>query len=417
MSRLTPELINQLRQQFPALTRQVAGLAAVFFDGPAGTQVPQTVIDAICSYLIKRNANHGGVFATSVESDALLAEAHQAAADLLGADDPNAVFFGQNMTSLTFAMSRAVSQRWRAGDEVVVTRLDHDANVSPWVLAARDAGAVVRYVEIRREDCTLDLDSLQSALSPRTRLVAVGCASNATGTINPVQQICEWAHQVGAWTFLDAVHFAPHAMMDVRQLGCDFLACSAYKFFGPHVGIMWGRRDLLEELPAYKVRPASNELPDKWMTGTQSHESIAGVVAAIEYLADVGRALAPKVSDRRGALTAAFTGIRAYETELVRRLLAGLAEMQDIKVWGITDADRLRERLPTLSITHRRFKAIELAQRLADRGIFVWHGNYYALQLTEALGLEPHGMVRIGLVHYNTSDEVDRLLNVLRELA
>jgi selenocysteine lyase/cysteine desulfurase len=382
----------------------------------------------------------------------VLHQAHRAVADFLGADDPDTVYFGQNMTSLTFALSRTLSHRWNSGDEVIVTRLDHDANVSPWVLAAKDVGAVVKFVEIHREDCTLNLDSLQSALSPRTRLVAVGCASNATGTVNPVKTICEWAHQVGALTFLDAVHYAPHATIDVREFGCDFLACSAYKFFGPHVGIMWGRRELLEELPAYKVRPASNELPEKWMSGTQSHESIAGVLAAIDYLAEVGRTVVGSLRDpdpnmydglprpsesadqsmdglgrpsykvsatvgRRSALVAAMTAVRSYETELVRRLLDGLAEMPEIKVWGITDAGRMRDRLPTLSITHRRFKAIELAKQLADHGIFVWHGNYYALQLTEALGLEPHGMVRIGLVHYNTRDEVDRLLITLRELS
>jgi cysteine desulfurase family protein (TIGR01976 family) len=416
MNPLNAEMVERLRRNFPALSRRIGELPAVFFDGPAGTQVPQSVIDAMSNYLITMNANHGGVFATSMESDAMLGEAHRAVADLLGADDPNAVFFGQNMTSLTFAMSRALSQRWKAGDEVVVTRLDHDANVSPWVLAARDVGAMVRYVDIRREDCTLDLDSLRNTLSPRTRLVAVGCASNATGTINPVQQIGEWAHAVGALMFLDAVHYAPHALIDVRQFGCDFLACSAYKFFGPHLGIMWGRTDLLESLPAYKVRPASNELPEKWMSGTQSHESIAGALAAVEYLAGIGRTLSSESQDRRSALATAFAGIRAYETELAEHLLNGLAEISSIKVWGITDRRRLSERLPTLSITHASLKAIELARRLAEQGIFVWHGNYYALQLTETLGLEPDGMVRIGLAHYNTRQEVDRLLRVLREL-
>lgn len=416
MKPLNAETVDQLRRSFPALNRRVGDQPVVFFDGPAGTQVPQSVIDAMSNYLITMNANHGGVFATSTESDAMLGEAHRAVADLLGADDPDTVFFGQNMTSLTFAISRALSKRWKGGDEVVVTRLDHDANVSPWVLAARDVGAVVRYVDVRREDCTLDLDSLRSALSPRTRLVAVGCASNATGTINPVQQIGEWAHAVGAFVFLDAVHYAPHALVDVRHFGCDFLACSAYKFFGPHLGIMWGRRDLLESLAAYKVRPASNELPEKWMTGTQSHESIAGALAAVEYLAAVGRDLSPESQDRRGALAAAFAGIRAYESELTEHLLGGLAEISAIKVWGITDPSRIQERLPTLSITHRGVKAIDLARRLAEQGIFVWHGNYYALQLTETLGLEPDGMVRIGLAHYNTRQEVDRLLRALREL-
>ena len=215
---------------------------------------------------------------------------------------------------------------------------------------------------------------------------------------------------------VDAVHFAPHASIDVQQIGCDFLACSAYKFFGPHVGIMWGKRDLLEELPAYKVRPASNELPSKWMSGTQSHEGIAGVLAAVEYLQEIGRSLDPAATSRRAMLEAAFTGIRAFETTLITQLLRGLRELPDVRVYGITDEARFDERLPTVSITHRRFTPLELARRLAEQGIFVWHGNYYALQLTEALGLEPHGMVRIGLVHYNTPEEIDRLLKVLREL-
>lgn len=417
MTGLTDAKVLDLRQQFPALSRRWNDQPAVFLDGPAGTQVPRRVITAISEYLEQRNANHGGVFATSVESDRQLDEAHRAVADLLGADDHETVYFGQNMTSLTFALSRAIARRWQPGDEVIVTRLDHDANVTPWVLAARDAGATVRYVEIHREDCTLDLDSLRSALSARTRLVAVGCASNSSGTINPVRQIASWAREAGAWSFLDAVHFAPHAPLDVRELGCDFLACSAYKFFGPHIGIMWGRRERLLELEAYKVRPATNDLPGKWMTGTQSHEGIAGVLAAVEYLADLGRSLAPAAADRRAAILAAMGAIREYETGLVRQLLDGLAELPPIRVWGITDQHRLAERLPTVSITHERRSPLELATKLAERGIFVWHGNYYALQLSETLGHEPNGMVRIGMVHYNTADEIKRLLTALRELA
>ncbi|MGE0760289.1 MAG: cysteine desulfurase-like protein [Pirellulaceae bacterium] len=410
------QLARHLRGQFPALARQVDGAPAVFFDGPAGTQVPQRVIDAISHYLTTCNANHGGVFATSVESDALLAEAHRALADFLGASDPDTVYFGQNMTSLTFALSRALSRRWRAGDEILVTRLDHDANVSPWVLAAQDVGAAVKFAEVRRDDCTLDLDQLRRQLTPRTRLVAVGCASNATGTINPVRQIGEWAHALGATVFLDAVHFAPHAPIDVAQLGCDFLACSAYKFFGPHLGVLWGRRELLEDLAAYKVRPAPHELPGKWMSGTQSHEAIAGARAAVDYLADIGRLLQPGAPDRRSALVAAMEGIRTYEGELVQRLLAGLREVPWCRIHGITDPARLNERLPTVAISHPQVPSIELARRLAARGIFVWHGNYYALELTESLGLEPQGMVRIGLVHYNTTDEVTRLVRALREI-
>jgi len=410
--------IEAIRRRFPALRRTVAGQPAVFFDGPAGTQVPQSVIDAMSDYLRQHNANHEGVFVTSRESDAMLHEAHRAVADLLGADDPDCVFFGQNMTSLTFAMSRALARRWRPGDEIVVTRLDHDANVTPWVMAAEDAGATVRYVEINKADCTLDLGDFRAKINANTRLVAVGCASNASGSINPVQEICRWAKAVGALTFLDAVHFAPHHAPDVREFGCDFLACSAYKFFGPHTGIMWGRRDLLEELVAYKVRPSSNALPGKWMTGTQSHESIAGTLAAVEYLADLGREAAGDRSlSRREALQAAYAGIAIYERELILHLLDGLAKIDAITVRGITDPARSFERLPTVSLTHDRLTAKVVAEKLAERGIFVWSGNYYALQLTETLGLEPEGMVRVGLVHYNTAEEIDRLLGELAKLS
>jgi cysteine desulfurase family protein (TIGR01976 family) len=301
---------------------------------------------------------------------------------------------------------------------VLVTRLDHDANVSPWVLAARDRGATVRFVEIRREDCTLDLDDLRSKLSDRTRLVAIGCASNSVGTINPVGDICRWAHDAGALTFLDAVHYAPHAAIDVAAWDADFLACSAYKFFGPHVGLMWGRRELLEALPAYKVRPAPDDLPGKWMTGTQNHEGIAGVLAAIDYLADLGRAVSGQAGlDRRAALLEAWAAVGQYERQIGQRLLAGLLDIPDVRVWGITAADRWAERVPTISITHSRLRPAELAERLGRDGIFVWAGNYYALQLTETLGLEPDGMVRLGLVHYNTSEEVDRTLAALRRLS
>lgn len=414
----TNEQIEYCRRQFPALRRELGGQPAVYFDGPAGTQVPQGVIDAVSHYYRHNNANHGGLYATGRESDAVLDQAHQAMADVLGVDDPDTTCFGPNMTTLTFALSRALSRTWKAGDEVIVTRLDHDANVTPWVLAAQDVGATVKFVEIHREDCTLDLDDFRSKITDRTRLVAVGCASNSVGTINPVAEICQWARQAGALSFLDAVHFAPHALIDVESFGCDFLACSAYKFFGPHLGVMWGRRELLEELAAYKVRPATNSLPGKWMTGTQNHEGIAGSLAGVDYLADIGRRHAANESlDRRAALREAFAAIGEYERDLFGRMLAGLAELNEVAVWGIADLDRLTERLPTVSITHSRLRPAELAEYLGDHGIFVWHGNYYALQLTETLGLEPDGMVRIGLVHYNTATEVDRLLNALRDLS
>jgi len=411
---LTNELIQQCRQQFPALSRTVNDSPAIFLDGPAGTQVPQRVIDAMVRYLSDCNANHGGLFPTSMESDLMLADAHRALADLLGVEDSAEVAFGANMTSLTFALARSLARTWSPGDEIVVTRLDHDANVSPWVLAAEDAGVTVHFIGLRPDDYTLDLDALQDKLSEKTRLVAVGCASNASGGINPVQDICRWAHDAGSLVFLDAVHYAPHRLIDVPAWDCDFLACSTYKFFGPHVGVCWGRRALLEELTAYKVRPAANTLPDKWMTGTQNHEGIAGALAAVNYLADLGCQL--KDQDdlaRREALQVTFAAIEEYETELTRQLLTGLNAIEQVKVWGISDLDRLAERVPTVSITHDNLTAAQLAERLGQQGIFAWHGNYYALEFTEALGLEPAGMLRIGLVHYNTAEEVERLRQCL----
>lgn len=408
--------LARCRQQFPALARRAGDRPVVYFDGPAGSQTPQRVIDAVADYLAHHNANHGGVFATSLESDAILEAAHAAVADLLGAADPASVVFGANMTTLTFALGRALARTWRPGDEILVTQLDHDANVTPWVLAARDAGATVRHVAVRPGDCTLDLDAFRAQLSPRVRLVAVGCASNAVGTINPVAEIVPMAHAVGAQVFLDAVHYAPHGAIDVAAWDCDYLACSAYKFFGPHVGVLWGRGKLLESLAAYKVRPASDHPPGKWMTGTQNHEGIAGTLAAVEYLEDLGRVSQPRASNRRAALLAAYAAIEKYERGLLERLMRGLAGLAGVRVFGITDPRRFSQRVPTVGIRHHHLPALEVARRLARRGIYVWHGNFYALPLTEALGLEPDGLVRIGLLHYNTAEEVDRLLDALAEL-
>ena len=404
------------RPQFPALRRSIGGEGAVFFDGPAGSQVPQRVLDAVSDYLVRMNANHDGLFATSRASDELLHEAHRGLADFVGADDPDCIVFGANMTSLTFAVSRALAKTWKPGDEILLSRLDHDANVSPWVLAAGDAGVVVRHIEIRRDDCTLDMEDFRNKLSKRTRLVAIGAASNAVGTINPITEISRAAHDMGALVYCDAVHYAPHGRLDASALGCDFLVCSAYKFFGPHVGVLWGRRELLEDLPAYKVRPAPNSPPGRWMTGTQNHEGIAGTLAAVDYLAELGRTFGPAGEDRAAALDAAFATINSYEQQLADRLIAGLASRPEITVWGITDSERRGERVPTLGITHQRLSPVETASALAERGIFVWHGNFYALPLTEALGLEPEGMVRIGMLHYNTEAEVDRLLCALDEI-
>lgn len=405
--------VAAVRRQFPALATKHGDREAVFFDGPAGSQVPQSVIDAIGNYLATMNANHGGVFATAVKSDALLDETHRAAADFVGADDPDCCYFGANMTTLTFALSRALAKSWTAGDEILVTRLDHDADVSPWVLAAQDAGVTVKRIGIR-PDCTLDLDDFRKQLSSRTRLAAVGAASNAVGTINPIAEIAAAAHAVGAKVFVDAVHYAPHRRIDVAAWGCDFLVCSAYKFFGPHVGIMWGRRELLESLTAYKVCPAPNELPGKWMTGTQNHEGIAGVLAAIDYLADLGRT-SPEQS-RREALDGAFTKVEAHERGLAEQFQRGVDRLPQFQSYGITNVERFGERVPTFSIRHRKLPSIDVARRLAEAGVFVWHGNFYALPLTETLGVEPEGLVRIGLLHYNTSEEVDYLLDVLKSI-
>lgn len=409
--------VDDCRKQFPALSRKINGQTAVFFDGPAGSQVPRRVADAVSDYLLQTNANHEGVFITSRESDQMLAEAHRAVADFLGADDPDTVMFGANMTTLTFALSRALAKTWQAGDEVIVTRSDHDANVTPWILAAQDAGVKVRQVNIRREDCTLDLDDLRSKLSSRTRLAAIGAASNASGTIHPVREICDLVHDAGAEVFVDAVHYAPHRSIDVEAFDCDYLACSAYKFFGPHVGILWGRRRRMEALPAYKLRPAADEIPDRWMTGTQNHEGIAGTLAAIDYLAELGRSCDGQTPCRRDAIVAAFDAIRAYELQLLAPLLEGLGELPDITVWGISDPARLSERVPTICFTHRHLSPRQIAERLAEEGIFVWHGNYYALSLTESLGLEPEGAVRVGILHYNTAEEVERLLASLRRIS
>ena len=409
--------VDKLRAKFPALTRATPhGDPVIYFDGPAGSQVPVEVADAVRDYLLRHNANTGGAFATSRESDDRIADARRAVAEFLGTDAVDSVIFGLNMPTLTFALSRSLPRPWSPGDELVVTRLDHDANVTPWRLAARDAGATVRTVGIRSEDCTLDLDELTAALTRRTRLLAVGAASNAVGTINPIAAIAERAHQVGAELFVDAVHYAPHGLIDVAAWDCDYVACSAYKFFGPHVGILWGRPGKMAALPTYQARPAGDTLPGRWSIGTQSHEGIVGTGAAIGYLEDLGRQLDPTARGRRAALVAAYDGIAAYEGALTHTLLARLAEIPAFRVWGIRAAARSAERVPTFAITHARIPPAALAAALAERGIFVWSGNYYALELMQSLCLEPTGALRIGFLHYNTVDEIERLAAALRAI-
>jgi len=416
--------LSPLRSQFPALAIEDAGRTAVFFDGPGGTQVPQRVIDAMSRYLAHTNANHGGAFRTSRESDAVLLGAHQGMADLLNAASASEIVFGPNMTTLTFAFSRAIGRELTEGDEVLITRLDHDANRAPW-LALAERGIVVKEVEFDPADCTLRLDDLAAKLNSRTRVVAVGYASNAVGTVNPIDRIAEMAHSAGAWLWVDAVHYAPHGPIDVQALDCDFLVCSPYKFFGPHSGTVWGKYELLERLRAYKVRPAGNLPPDKFETGTQSHETQAGVLAAIDYLVELGEEFGapftpqfPGFSGRRLALKQALAAIQAYERPLFEHFVAGLLAIPGLSFYGIRDFDRFDRRTPTAAFRLAGRSPQQVAEHLARRGVYVWAGNFYALAVTERLGLEESGgVVRAGLAHYNTQEEVDTCLSCLREIA
>ena len=410
--------LNRIRSQFPALSLQAAGQPAVFLDNPGGTQVTQSVIDAVTGYLATSNANRGGAFATAQRSDAVIADAHQAAADLLGAASPREIAFGPNMTTLTFSLSRALGRQIGPGDEIVVTRMDHDANITPWTMMAEDRGATVRWADFDVEDYTLDMGGLHNLINERTKIVAVGYASNALGTINDVKTICGWAREAGALSFVDAVQYVPHGPVDVQALGCDFLACSAYKFFGPHIGILYGRYDLLDQTRAYKVRPAHNYPPDKFETGTQNHEGIAGTLAAIEYLASLGRVTGENDNNRRGNLLRAMDAIENYDRSLSAAILDELESIDGVRVHGITERSRLAERVSTVSFTWEGHSPRQIAEALGQQGIFVWDGNYYALAVTERLGVENSGgMVRVGAVHYNTIDEIKRLGAALRDLA
>lgn len=407
--------LTYIRSQFPSLAQTIHGYPAAFLDGPGGTQVPQRVIDAISHYLGHDNANTGGAYATSRHTDAMIAEARKAMADFLhcGADE---VVFGPNMTSLTFAMSRAIGRDLGPGDEIVVTRLDHDANVSPWIAMAEDRGVTVRWAEIHDENCTLDIGDLASKINDKTKLVAVGYASNAVGTINPVKVIVKLAHAAGALAYIDAVHYGPHGLIDVKALDCDFLVCSPYKFFGPHMGTLYGKREHLQRLRPYKVRPATEQIPERWETGTQVHELIAGIGGAVEYLADLGRHCDPSVKTRREALAAAYTATVAYESRLIARLMEGLQSIPGLHIYGITNPKMFDQRCSTLSLRIGNHHPTAIATYLGERGMFTWDGNYYALNLSERLGVEAQGgLLRIGLVHYNTMDEVERLLAALRE--
>ena len=408
--------VEALRRRFPALAIEQDGRPVALFDGPGGTQVPDTVIEAVARYYRESNANSGGSFLTSERSDAISAEAHEAAADMIGAGDPHEITFGPNMTTLSFHLSRSIAAALEPGDEIVLTGLDHHANVDPWLGIARDRGLGVRTWEPRLDDCTLRLEDLEPLLGPRTRLVCVGWASNAVGTINPVAEIVARAHDAGAWTFLDAVHAAPHLPIDVQAIGTDFLACSAYKFFGPHQGILYGRSDILDALPTYKLEPAHH----RFETGTQSFEGQAGTLAAIEYLASVGvdHGSAEAADGRRERVRAGMSAIRGYEMTLYERLAAGLEQIPGLRLHGITERAQFDSRTPTAAVTVDGTAPGAIAEALGRQGIAVWAGDFYATGLIRRLGLEGRGgVLRIGLTHYNTAAEVDRLVGALASVA
>jgi len=418
--------INAIRSHFPSLQS-----GAIFFDNPGWTQVPQEVIDAVSQYYKTANSNTHGAFVTSQRTDAVIAEGRAALADFLNAHAPSEIVFGPNMTTLTFSVSRAWGRTLSAGDEIIVTHLDHDADIAPW-LALQERGAVIRWVDIHTDDATLDMPDFEKQLSTKTKIVAVGGASNAVGSINDLKTIVSLAHLAGARVFVDAVHLAPHAPIDVQNLDCDYLACSVYKFYGPHLGVLYGKYDLLDRLAAYKVRPAGDQPPDKFEMGTQNHEGIAGARAAVDYLASVGEkygasffegpanlagaAQFKQFSGRRLHLKIAMAAIRAYERDLFERLMRGLREVRGIKIHGITDVARFDYRTPTVAFTLAGATPRAIAERLGRENIYVWDGNYYALALMERLGLEGYGgAVRVGLAHYNTVEEVERFLQVLRQ--
>jgi cysteine desulfurase family protein (TIGR01976 family) len=380
--------VAAVRARFSALDRPTA-----FFDAPGGTQTPDSVIEAMAEYLRESNANLGGAFATSQRSDAVVVSAHHVAARFLGCE-PDEIGFGQNMTTLNFALTRTLARKLRAGDEIVVTRLDHDGNVSPWLHLAHDLGLVVRFVDLHEEDANLDLDDLERQLGDRTRVVAFPWASNAVGTVTDANRIVELAHAAGALAWVDAVHYAAHRPIDVRDLGADVLLCSPYKFCGPHLGLFYGRRELLETWRPYKVRPAPDDpVGGRFETGTLPHEALAGFVATAAYLESVG-----------------WEGIAAHERELGDRLLAGLPD--ELRLYGLPTMDG---RVATFAVTLPGLTPEQVATRLAEREIAVWHGDYYAVETMQHLELTD-GAVRAGIVHYNTEDEVDRLLQALDEL-
>jgi len=413
--------VHAIRQQFPSLDRP-----AIFLDNPAGTQIAKHSLDRINKYLLECNANHEGMFETSRKSDEILYESHAAIADFLNASRPEEIIFGNNMTTLTLHMSRSLARNLQAGDNILVTRLDHDANIAPWMLIAEDKGCNLLWVDIDMEDGTLDLDDFARALEKKPKIAAFGYASNLLGTVNPVKMLTKMAHEAGALVYIDAVQYAPHGPIDVQDIGCDFLVCSSYKFFGPHAGALYGKYDLLNELKAYKVRPASDDLPYKFETGTQNHEGIAGVLGALEYLEWLGRQFGigqesawkeAGFSGRKLELKKGMSVMRTYESELSKKLIGIIESVPGTRIYGIADLNRLDERVPTVSFTLEGKDPEWLANEIGNNGIFVWNGHNYALAIVERLGLlESGGMVRVGPVHYNTVDELEKFGEVMMQI-
>jgi cysteine desulfurase family protein (TIGR01976 family) len=408
--------LDAVRAQFPALAITDDGQRRIYFDNPAGTQVPASVAEAMADCLLTSNANQGGYFPTSSRADAIVASARVAMADFLNAPSPDEIIFGQNMTTITLHLSRSLGRLCRPGDEIIVSRMDHDANVWQWVLLARDLELEVKWLEFDATTFEFDLSALDGLLTDRTRLICVGGASNLTGTLNDVAAICEKARAAGALTYIDGVQSVPHVATDVQALGCDFLACSPYKFFGPHQGVVWGRREVLEQLEPYKVRPAPSSIPDSFETGTQSHEGFAGITAAIDYFAWIGRSMGGE-TERPRALRAAMAMLFEYEKELASHLVSGLQEIDNVTVQGITSPDAMDRRVPTVSFTHGTVAPDAIAKSMAKENIFVWSGHNYAVEVAKTLGIyESGGVLRVGPVHYNSVDEIDEFLEVLERI-
>jgi len=415
--------INTIREQFPALALKDEGKSRIYLDNPGGTQVPRQVLDRIERYLIHSNANHGGPFRTSVESDKVLEDSHQGMADLLNAKSADEIVFGANMTSLTFAVSRSIGRILKRGDSILLTRMDHDGNIGPWLHLAEDLGLEVKWLNFDLETYEYNLEEAENIFKNNDiKLAAINYASNCLGTINNVKALTEMAHQSETLVFIDAVQYVPHGPTDVQDIGCDFLACSPYKFFGPHQGVLWGKAQVLEKLEAYKVRPADNTAPGKFETGTQLHEGQAGTLGVLEYLEWLGETMCteylinfPEFSGRRKKLHVAMQAIQDYEKTLSRKLIEGLQNLAGVDVKGIIDGNDLGRRVPTVSFTVKNQNPEEIAIKLAAQNIFVWHGHNYALEAVRLMGLEESGgVVRIGPVHYNTIEEIDCTLEVLK---